>query len=496
MVRSKGNAGGRVDAASLPGLTFDFDKLSGKAMAAMPLSNAQTRDVESLLHPYTNLVRFRETGPLVIERGKGVRVYDERGKDYIEGLAGLWCTALGWGEEALVEVAAEQMRRLAFGHLFAGKSHEPAIALAEKLKEIAPFQVGKVFFANSGSEANDTQIKLFWYASNARGERNRKKIISRAKAYHGVTIAAASLTSLPANHRSFDLPLDFVRFAECPHHYHGAEPGEGEQDFSARLAGNLDALIQREGPETIAAMIVEPIQGAGGVILPPDGYFAGIQDVLARYGIPLIADEVITGFGRTGNRFGCTTYDIQPSCMTLAKALSSAYLPISAVLISPDISRLIEEESGRVGTFGHGYTYTGHPVAAAVALKTIEIFEERDILGHVRKVSPRFLTRLSGLGKHPLVGEAAGIGLIGAVEIVADKQSRANFPPAMLAAPTLCRFIEEEGVIARPMLGDRIALCPPLVINEAEIGEMFDRFERGLNRGLDWAWNEAGGKQA
>jgi len=466
------------------------DKPDGKAVAAMPLSNAQMRDVESLLHPYTNLVRLRETGPLVIERGAGVRVYDDQGKDYIEGLAGLWCTALGWGEEALVEAAAEQMRKLAFGHLFAGKSHEPAIALAEKLKELAPFPVGKVFFANSGSEANDTQIKLFWYASNARGEPKRKKIISRTKAYHGVTIAAASLTSLPANHRSFDLPLDFVRFAECPHHYRGAEPGESEQDFSARLADSLDALIQREGPETIAAMIVEPIQGAGGVILPPDGYFARIQDVLARYGIPLIADEVISGFGRTGNWFGCTTYDIAPNSVTLAKALSSAYLPISAVLIAPEISRLIEEESGRVGTFGHGYTYSGHPVAAAVALKSIAIFEERDVLGHVRKVSPRFQSRLLSLREHPLVGEAAGIGLIGGIEIVADKRSKANFPPTMLAAATVCRFIEEEGVIARPMLGDRIALCPPLVINEAEIDEMFDRFQRGLDRGLDWAWRE------
>ena len=457
----------------------------------MPLTNAKTRDVESLLHPYTNLLRLRETGPLVIERGKGVRVYDDRGKDYIEGLSGLWCTALGWGEEALADVAAEQMRKLAFGHLFAGKSHEPAIALAEKLKEIAPFRVGKVFFANSGSEANDTQIKLFWYANNARGETKRKKIISRAKAYHGVTIAAASLTNLPANHRSFDLPLDFVRFAECPHHYHAAEPGESEEDFSARLADNLDALIRTEGPDTIAAMIVEPIQGAGGVILPPASYFARVQHVLGRYGIPLVDDEVITGFGRTGNWFGCTTFGFQPATMTLAKALSSAYLPISAVLISPEISLLIEEESGRVGTFGHGYTYTGHPVAAAVALKTIEIYQERDIVGHVCNVSPRFLARVVKLRDHPLVGEATGIGLIGGIEIVADKARKTNFPPAKLVAPTICRFIEEEGVISRPMLGDRIGLCPPLIISEIEIDEMFDRFERGLNRGLDWAWSEA-----
>ncbi len=456
----------------------------------MPLSNAQMRDVESVLHPYTNLVKFRESGPLVIERGDGVRVYDEHGKDYIEALAGLWCTALGWGEEALVETAAEQMRKLAFGHLFAGKSHEPAIALAEKLKEIAPFPVGKVFFANSGSEANNSQIKLYWYANHARGKPARKTIVSRRKAYHGVTIATASLTSLPANHQSFGLPLDFVRFADCPHHYRGAEPGENESDFSRRMARSLESLIEQEGPDTIAAMIVEPIQGAGGVILPPEGYFDALTDVLDRHGIPLIDDEVITGFGRTGNWFGCATYGFEPASMTLAKALSSAYLPISAVLLSPELSQTIEEESGRIGTFGHGYTYTGHPVAAAVALKTIEIYQERDLVGHVRRVAPRFMSRLKKLGNHPLVGEAAGIGLIGAVELVADKSTKANFPAAKLVAATICRFMEEEGVITRPMLGDRIALCPPLVIEEAEIDELFDRFERGLDKGLDWVWRE------
>lgn len=456
----------------------------------MPLSNAQMRDVESVLHPYTNLVRLRETGPLIIERGEGVRVYDDRGKDYIEGLAGLWCTALGWGDEALVETAAEQMRKLAFGHLFAGKSHEPGIALAEKLKEIAPFPVGKVFFANSGSEANDSQIKLFWYANNARGRTGRKKIISRKKAYHGVTLAAASLTSLPANHRSFDLPFDFVRFAESPHYYRAAKPGETEQEFSRRMANELETLIKGEGADTIAAMIVEPIQGAGGVILPPDRYFDEISMVLERYDIPLIDDEVITGFGRTGNWFGSITYEFEPDSMTLAKALSSAYLPISAVLISRELSQAIEDESGRIGTFGHGYTYTGHPVAAAVALKTIELYQERDIIGHVRNIAPRFLARLKKLGEHPLAGEIAGVGLIGAIELVSDKTAKTAFPSEKSVGATINKFIEDEGVIARPMIGDRIALCPPLIINEPEIDELFDRFERGLDRGLDWVWRE------
>jgi 4-aminobutyrate---pyruvate transaminase len=456
----------------------------------MPLSNAQARDVQSLLHPYTNLVKLRETGPVIFERGKGVRVYDEHGKDYIEAMAGLWCTALGWGEESLAEVAAEQMRKLAFGHIFAGRSHEPAIALAEKLKEVVPFPVGKVFFANSGSEANDTQVKLVWYANNAMGKTKAKKIISRTKAYHGVTIVAASLTGLPGNHKSFDLPLDFVRFAECPHFYHNAEAGESEEEFSKRMAKNLAELIEKEGPETIGAMIAEPIQGAGGVILPPKGYFDAICRVLDRYGIPLIDDEVITGFGRTGNWFGCATYGFEPQTMTIAKALSSAYLPISAVLLSPEICEAIESESGKIGTFGHGFTYSAHPVAAAVALKTIEIYQERDIVGHVREVSPRFLQRLAKVGEHPLVGEATGIGLIAGVELVADKKTRANFEPAKAVAATVARFAEEEGVITRPLMGDRIALCPPLVITEDEIDELFDRFERGLARGLDWAKKE------
>jgi 4-aminobutyrate--pyruvate transaminase len=458
--------------------------------AAMPLSNAQSRDVQSLLHPYTNLVKLRETGPLVFERGKGIRVYDEHGKDYIEAMAGLWCTALGWGEEALIEAAAEQMGKLAYAHIFAGRSHEPAIALAEKLKDVVPFPVGKVFFANSGSEANDTQIKLTWYVANAMGKPKAKKIISRTKAYHGVTIASASLTGLPANHRSFDLPLDFVRFADCPHYYRNAEPGESETDFSRRMARNLAELIEKEGPETIGAMIAEPVQGAGGVILPPKGYFDEICKVLDRYGIPLIDDEVITGFGRTGNWFGCGTYGFEPSSMTIAKALSSAYLPISAVLLSPEMCEVIESESGKIGTFGHGFTYSGHPVAAAVALKTIEIYQERDIVGHVRDVAPRFLARLAKLGEHPLVGEAKGVGLLGGVEIVADKKTKANFDPSKAAAATIARFAEEEGLITRPLLGDRIALCPPLVIDEAEIDELFDRFERALAKGLDWATRE------
>jgi len=454
------------------------------------LSNSQMRDVASVLHPYTNLVKFREAGPLVIEKGKGVRVFDENGKDYIEAMAGLWCTALGWGETILADVAATQMKKLAFGHLFGGKSHEPAIALAEKLKEIVPFPVGKVFFANSGSEANDTQIKLAWYAANARGQTKKKKILSRTKAYHGVTLASASLTGLPANHRSFDLPFSFAIHADCPHYYHFGHDGESETDFAKRMAANLEALIQKEGPDTIAAMIAEPIMGAGGVIVPPEGYFPAVTAVLAKYNIPLIDDEVITGFCRTGEWFGCTSYGFQPESMSIAKALSSAYLPISAVILSNELSAIIEEESGKIGTFGHGFTYSGHPVSAAVALKTLEIYQERRILDHVRAVAPHFQKRVRNLTEHPLIGEAVGRGLLGGVEIVKDKATRKNFEPAQQVGAAVARHAEEAGLIIRPMLNDRIAFCPPLVIDVPEIDELFSRFETALNKTLDWATRE------
>ena len=450
------------------------------------LSNAQARDMASLLHPFTNLTVLRQTGPLVLERGKGVFVYGADGRDYLEAMGGLWCTALGWGEEELVQAAVEQMRKLPFAHIFGGKSHEPGIALAEKLKEMAPFPVGKVFFANSGSEANDSQIKLMWYAANARGEKNRKKIIARDRAYHGVTLASASLTGLESFHKSFDLPFNFTVRAACAHYYRGGRDGETEEQYSARLAQELEATILREGPDTIAAMFVEAVMGAGGAMVPPKGYFEAITPVLRKYGIRLVDDEVICGFGRTGSAFGCQTYNYQPDSMSIAKALSSAYLPISAVLLSPQLVDIIEEEAVRIGGLWHAFTYSAHPVSAAVALKTLELYERRDTFGHVRKVAPHFLKRLHALRDHPLVGEADGVGLIGSVELSADKKTRRNFEAAKGVGAKCNQFCQEEGIIVRALLSDRIALCPPLVISESEIDEMFDRLTRGLNRTLDW----------
>jgi len=451
----------------------------------MPLSNLAVRDIETVAHPYTNLATLRESGPLVLERGRGVYVYDSEGKAYIEGMAGLWCTALGYNNEELVEAAAAQMRKLPFAHLFTAKSHDPAIELAEKLKEIAPVPTSKVFFCNSGSEANDTQIKLVWYMNNALGRPGKKKIISRQKAYHGVTIAAASLTGLTNNHRDFDLPIANILHAGCPHHYRFAEPGESEEDFARRLASELEAMILREGPDTVAAFIAEPVMGAGGVIVPPKSYFPEIAKVCRKYDVYMISDEVICGFGRLGTMFGCSALAFEADSISVAKALTSAYVPMSALTVPETMYQAMLDESRKIGTFGHGFTYSGHPVAAAVALKTLEIYARERIAEQAARKAPQFLARLSALGDHPLVGEARGLGLVGAVELVADKATKRGFDASAAVGARAVRFAEEEGLIVRVIAGDILSICPPLVINPAEIDELFDRLGRALDRTLD-----------
>jgi 4-aminobutyrate--pyruvate transaminase len=455
-----------------------------------PLSNSANRDVETLLHPTTNLLAHRSLGPLVLERGEGVHVYDTSGKRYIEGLAGLWCTGLGYGNAELVEAAREQMSKLSFSHLFGGRSHEPAIALAEKIKAIAPAPTSKVFFTSSGSEANDTQIKLAWYYNNARGQPKRKKIISRNRAYHGTTIATASLSGLAAFHADFDLPMARILHTDCPHHGKYAEPGESEEDYATRLARSLEEMIEREGPETIAAFIAEPVMGAGGVLIPPRTYFEKIQAVLSLHGIAFIADEVICGFGRTGSWWGSQTYGIAPDTVTMAKAVTSAYVPMGALTVSDEVYQVLVEASGKHGVFAHGFTYSGHPLACAVALKTIEIYERIDIAAHVQRVAPVFQMRLQALSDHPLVGEARGVGLIGALELMADKRAKKSFEPKLGVGARAARFAEEEGLICRAVAGDSLALCPPLIIDGAEVNAMFDAVGKALDRTHAWARGE------
>ena len=443
------------------------------------------RDIAALVHPYTNLRTHETDGPVVMARGRGVYVVDDNGKEYIEGLAGLWCASLGFNEPRLAEAAQRQMRELPYYHIFAGKSHEPGIVLAEKLKELAPVPMSKIFFASSGSEANDTAIKILWYISNAAGTPKRKKIISREKAYHGVTIAAASLTRLPINQRDFDLPIFPVAYAETPHHYRGAEPGESEDAYSTRLAANLEKLILAEDPETICAMFAEPVMGAGGAIVPPAGYFPKIQKVLKKYGILLVADEVICGFGRTGNMWGSQTYGIEPDILTCAKALSSAYVPISAVMISEPVYQAMQRQSDKIGSFGHGYTYSAHPVPAAVALETLKIYEERDIVAHVRAIAPRLQDGLRKFANHPLVGEVRGIGLVAAVELVKDKETKAPFDPKSGVGTYLYKRAQAHGLIVRNMI-DSIAFTPPLIITAEEIDEILAKFGQALDD--TWAW--------
>ena len=450
------------------------------------LSNLAVRDIETLIHPYTQLASLRESGPLILERGKGVFVYDTEGRGYIEGMAGLWCTALGYGNEELVEAAAAQMRKLPFAHLFTGKSHDPAIELAERLKELFPIPASKVFFCSSGSEANDTQIKLAWYMNNALGRPRKKKIISRLKAYHGVTVAAASLTGLAANHRDFDLPIAGILHASCPHHYRFAQEGESEDDFARRLAGELDALILREDPQTVAAFIAEPVMGAGGVIVPPKIYFREISKVCRKYDVYMISDEVICGFGRLGTMFGCSALGFDPDSITVAKALTSAYVPLAGVSVPQAMYEAMLDESRKIGVFGHGFTYSGHPVAAAVALKALDIYARERIADAVARKAPRFQARLAALGEHPLVGEARGLGLVGGIELVADKRSKRSFDPKAAVAPAVVGFAQEEGLIVRFLAGDIVSICPPLIITPQEIDELFDRLGRALDRAAQW----------
>ena len=450
------------------------------------VNSAHARDVAHYLHPYTNLAVHEKEGPLVITRGEGIYVFDDQGKRYIEGLGGLFCASLGFSEERLVAAALRQLRTLPFYHTFGGKSNEPGIELAERLIGLAPVPMSKVFFANSGSEANDTAVKLVWYYHNAIGKPEKKKIISRMRAYHGVTVAAASLTGLPNNHRDFDLPIGRILHADCPGYYRFATAGESEEAFAARCAHALEAMIVREGPDTVGAFIAEPIMVSGGCILPPRTYFERVQEILRKYAILFIADEVICGFGRTGNMFGTETYHLEPDMMTMAKQLSAAYQPISALMINEKIYRATVRESEKIGTFGHGFTYGGHPVAAAVALETLKIYQDRDILGHVRRLAPRFQAGVRRLGEHPLVGEARGIGLVAGLELVKDKTTRENFAAADGVAQHVAQRALVHGVITRG-LGDVVNLCPPLIISESEIDELMARIGRALDDTYAWA---------
>ena len=378
-----------------------------------------------------------------------------------------------------------------YSHLFGGRTHPVVIELADKLAAMLPVPDARIFFSNSGSEANDSHIKMLRYYSNAIGKPQKKKIIALDRGYHGVTVASASLTGLPVMHSHFDLPVEALGIlrADCPHYFRGKVGDESEDEFVSRLLKSLEKLIFEEGAETIAAFIAEPLMGAGGVIVPPEGYLPKVQALLKEHDIFLWADEVICGFGRTGNDFGSTTMGIKPDLMSLAKQLSSAYVPISAAVVPGEMYEAMAQQSADVGMFGHGYTYTGHPVACAAALKALEIYERDDLFARAAKMGAHMQSRLQEYAGHELVGEVRGKGLIGAIELVANKETGQAFSDGQVGAFAQ-RACQDAGLLLRVVSGSSVAFCPPLIIEENQIDEMVEKFGTALAATLEYAKKE------
>jgi 4-aminobutyrate--pyruvate transaminase len=454
--------------------------------AAITANSQAARDIAYQVHPQTNIRLHEKQGPMIIDRAQGAYVFDDEGRKYLDAMAGLWCVSLGYDDAKLRDAVKAQIDRLPYFQLFAHRSHNPAIDLAAKLIEKAPVPMSKVIFQCSGSEANDTAVKLIWYYWNAMGRRAKKKIIAHRRAYHGTGIASASLTSLPNIHREFDLPLPGFLHTTCPDYYREGRPGESESQFVARLAGDLEKLILAEDPNTVGGFFAEPVMGTGGVIVPPEGYFPAIQAVLRKYDILTVTDEVICGFGRTGSYWGATTMGYAPDILTCAKSLSSAYLPISAVMVNEKMFAAMREQSDKVGVFGHGYTYGGHPVCAAAAVAAMARYDELSIADRVRDIGGYFQKRLREFAGHPLVGQVRGVGLMAGVELVRDKAAKASFDPKLMVGAACSRFALENGMITRN-LGDTMSFSPPLIIERAEADAIVGAFGKALDQTLAWA---------
>uniref|UniRef100_A0A1J3IH36 Gamma-aminobutyrate transaminase POP2, mitochondrial n=1 Tax=Noccaea caerulescens TaxID=107243 RepID=A0A1J3IH36_NOCCA len=434
-----------------------------------------------MLAPFTAGWQSADLDPLIIAKSEGCYVYDDHGKKYLDSLAGLWCTALGGNEPRLVSAAVEQLKTLPFYHSFWNRTTKPSLDLAKDLLEMfTANKMAKAFFTNSGSEANDTQVKLVWYYNNALGRPEKKKFIARNKSYHGSTLISASLSGLPALHQNFDLPAPFVLHTDCPHYWRFHLPGETEEEFSTRLAKNLEDLIIKEGPETIGAFIAEPVMGAGGVIPPPATYFEKVQAVVKKYDILFVADEVICAFGRLGTMFGCDKYNIKPDLVSLAKALSSAYMPIGAILMSQEVADVIYSQSNKLGAFSHGFTYSGHPVSCSVAIEALKIYKERNIPEHVAKVAPRFQDGLKAFSSgSPIIGEIRGTGLILGTEFVDNKSPNEPFPPEWGVGAYFGAECQKRGMLVR-VAGDSIMMSPPLIISPEEIDELIAIYGKAL----------------
>ena len=458
----------------------------------MALNSPEARDLAHHLHSYTHLPTLERDGPLVLERGEGIYVHDTHGKRYLESVSGLWNVVAGFSEPRLVQAAHAAMMQMPAYHTFFGRTALPPIALAEKLVEIAPMEVSRVYFVNSGSEANDTVIKMLWMMGAGAGEPRRRTLISRSMAYHGTTVASCSLNGKPYI-GALGLPLPEVRYVEAPHYWRNAHPGESEAAYVERLADELERLIEAEGPETIAGLFAEPVMGAGGAVPPPAGYFPKIQALLNRKGIPLVADEVVTGLGRTGTLWGAETYGFTPDILVTSKALTSGYYPMAAVLLSPAMDRRLRRAAEAFEEFPHGFTTGGSPVAAAVALETIALITEPGgLLDNVKAVAPAFEAALRGFETHPLVGEVRCVGLLGALEIVADRDGKRPFAPEHVIGERIVQMAYARGLVTRP-IGDAVIVAPPFIITREQIGALMATLGAVLDEFADAAAREGMG---
>jgi L-2,4-diaminobutyrate transaminase len=444
-------------------------------------------DKQSHLHPVTSISDHLKNGPHIMESGTGVTIRDIDGRAYIDGMGGLWCVNVGYGRQALADAAAEEMRRMGYFHTFAASASEPLIRLADRLCRLlrteakAP-QISRVFFGLSGSDANDTQIKLVRYYNNVRGKPQKKKIVSRHGAYHGLTVGAGSLTGIPIYHKAFDLPIEGVVHASTPHQFWHGRPGESEEAFATRLAEEMDQLILREGPETVAAFIAEPILGTGGVLVPPKGYYQKIQAVLDKHDVLFIVDEVICGFGRLGSWFGTGFFGLRPDLMSFAKGLTSGYFPMSAVAVSEKVWEVLHQGSDEFGMFAHGFTYSGHPVGGAVAMANLDILEGEGLVENCARVGPYFKRRLiERIGRHPNVAEIRGEGLMIAVEFISDREKKVRFDPSVGPHRQVVAAARDNGLIVRPLpFGEVISFAPPLVFGEADADRTVDMLGRAV----------------
>ena len=443
---------------------------------SVDLGQAAELDRRSMFHPFTAITDLVAEGPTLMAEGKGIRVKDIDGREYLDGMAGLWCVNLGYGRREIVDAIGRQSERLSYFHTFNGMSSDVVAQCAGALLQRAPLPMARIFFGTSGSDANETQLKLIWYYNNLRGKPKKKKILARWNSYHGSGVATASLTGLPGMHALFDLPKGPILHVTAPYHYRKADPGQTEREFSRMLARELEELIEREGGDTIAAFFAEPVMGAGGLIPPPEGYFEEIVPILRKHDILLVLDEVISGFGRLGTYWGAQTFGLQPDLITSAKGITSGYFPMSACYISPKVWEVIESNAATAGLFGHGYTYSAHPVGAAAALATLRLIDELEIVNHVANVGPYLQEQMRArLGDHQHVGDIRGRGLMIGIELVKDRATKESFAMADRTGRKVLKAAAARGLITRA-LGDTMVFAPPLVIERDQIDELVDKF--------------------